>query len=114
MAKKLPNYLRTYRKRKGFTQDEIAYLLGSYSGAKVSRYERFKRLPTLQTALAYQIIFDNPTEELFIGVFQKVERNTIKRIKSLTRKLEKEKPNPFTARKVEILKKIHSAQPKKL
>ena len=57
MHRKLDNYLRTHRNRAGLSQDEVAYLLGCRSGAKVSRYERFTRPPTLQTALAYDAIF---------------------------------------------------------
>src|SRR5881227_3237850 len=50
---RLPNYIRTYRKRSCLTQDEVAFLLGSKSGASVSRHERFKQTPDLQTLLAY-------------------------------------------------------------
>jgi len=69
MAYKLNNYLRTYRKRASLSQDEVAYLLGCRSGAKVSRYERFARQPTLQTALAYEAIFGVPVRELFAGIY---------------------------------------------
>jgi len=112
MSRKLPNYLRTYRKRSGFTQDEMAFLLGCRSGAKVSRYEHNKRQPNPQSVFAYNVIFQVPTEELFAGIYQQVERNTLKRIKSLTRRLEKAQPNPLTTRKVEILKRIPSAKSK--
>ena len=37
---KLENYLRTYRKRSGLTQREVAFLVGCRNGAQVSRYER--------------------------------------------------------------------------
>ena len=39
MPHKLENYLRTYRRRAGLSQDEMAFLLGTKSGTKVSRYE---------------------------------------------------------------------------
>jgi transcriptional regulator with XRE-family HTH domain len=73
MSSKLKNYLRTYRKRAGLSQDEMAFLLGCRSGSKVSRYECFARQPGLETALAYKIIFRVPTCELFGGVFQQIE-----------------------------------------
>ena len=57
MATRLPNYLRTYRKRAYLTQDELAFLLGTESGTRVSRYERFSREPAFQTVLAYGVIF---------------------------------------------------------
>lgn len=43
MPGKLTNYLRAFRKRAGFSQKEISFLLGIKSGAKVSRYEHFKQ-----------------------------------------------------------------------
>jgi DNA-binding XRE family transcriptional regulator len=51
-AHKLDNYLVMYRKRAGFSQDEVAYLLGAQSGSMNCRYERFKRKPSLEAALA--------------------------------------------------------------
>jgi len=50
MSAPLKSYLRTYRKRSSFFQDEVAFLLGSVSGAKVSRYEHWARRPTMKTA----------------------------------------------------------------
>ncbi|MBU6401640.1 MAG: hypothetical protein KGS61_15090 [Verrucomicrobia bacterium] len=35
--------MRTYRKRAGFSQDDVAILLGDHSGTAVSRLERFRR-----------------------------------------------------------------------
>jgi hypothetical protein len=55
-----PNYLRAHRKRLSLSQDEIAYLLGAYSGAKVCCYERFHYEPVFHTALAYEAIFGRP------------------------------------------------------
>ena len=100
---KLPNYLRTYRKRACLSQDEIAYLLGCRSGAKVSRYERFAREPTLKTALLFEVIFRTPASELFSGVLQKVESEAMRRARLLVRKLEKAKPNRMGIRKLEML-----------
>jgi len=113
-TQKLPNYLRTYRKREGFSQGEVAYLLGCQSGAKVSRYERFARQPTLETALAYEAIFQTPASELFSGVFQKVEGKTSKRAKLLARKVARSNSDRMTSRKLEILGAISSAQATRL
>ncbi len=83
-----------YRKRTGFSQDEIAYLLDSQSGAKVSRYEHFIREPSLETALAYEVIFQIPVRELFAGVFEKVERRTLKKLHLLEEKVRLSDPPP--------------------
>src|SRR3990172_10662490 len=101
--RKLPNYLRTYRKRAGLTQDEMAYLLGCRSGAKVSRYEHFTRQPNLKTVFAYQIIFHVPAEKLFPGIYHEIEDITLERAKLLSHRLEKGRLSRVTARKIEAL-----------
>lgn len=69
----LPNYLRSQRKRLGLSQDEVAFLLGTQDGAQVSRYESFARVPTLETALALEIILEKPARELFGGLYRDLE-----------------------------------------
>lgn len=71
--KPLDNYLRTERRYARLSQEDIAFLLGSRDGAQVSRYERGRRLPSLETAIAYEAILGIPIRELFLGIFQKVD-----------------------------------------
>lgn len=52
------NYLLTYRKRSALSQEEVAYLLGAQSGAKVCRYERLQNTFTLHV--------QNPVKEQII------------------------------------------------
>ena len=105
---KLPNYLRTYRKRLGFSQPEMAFLLRLHDGAKICRYERYRRPPSLETALSYEVIFQTPAKELFRGMYQKVERNVIVRASALRHKLSRAKPSRATARKLAALKAFTS------
>jgi len=99
----LPNYVRTYRKRAGLTQSEVAFLLGCRWRTKVSDYEYFKRRPSLETLFAYQLIFRTPGDELFPGVFTEVERETQKRVRSLIEKLYARRPTAKRQRKLESL-----------
>jgi transcriptional regulator with XRE-family HTH domain len=108
MSQKLENYLRTYRKRSGLSQDEVAFLLGCQNGTKVSRYERFSRKPNLETLLAYEMVFGAPARELFAGAYQKVERKICHRTQLLTRKLNRATPDKMATRKLQILKAITS------
>jgi DNA-binding XRE family transcriptional regulator len=64
----LKTYLRTYRRRTGLSQDEVAWLLGNTCGTSVSRHELGWRMPTLETALAYETILDAPVRELCAGL----------------------------------------------
>lgn len=106
----LPNYLRANRKRLALSQDEVAFLLGAQSGAKVCRYERFVREPSLETALAYEAIFKRSVSELFSGLYQKVEREVAERAKILTERTDRGKPNGQSARKREALTALATTQ----
>jgi len=109
MAHRLPNYLRTHRKRAGLSQDEVAYLLGCRSGAKVSRYERLARRPSLETAFAYEAVFGVPARELFAGIFEKVEREVVKRARVLAGKLGAKETDRTMRRKLERLQAMTTA-----
>jgi transcriptional regulator with XRE-family HTH domain len=108
MSYKLENYLRTYRKQSGLSQDEVAFLLGCQNGTKVSRYERFARKPSLETLFAYEVVFGAPARELFAGTYQKVEKRISNRAQLLTRKLNRATPTSMATRKLEILQAITS------
>lgn len=80
----LPNYLRSNRKRLSLSQNEVAFLLGTRSGAKVSLYEGFDRVPSLETVLALEVIYQRSASELFGGLYQKVEQEVMARAKILS------------------------------
>lgn len=104
-TRKLPNYIRTYRKHSGLSQSEIAYLLGCRSGSNISRCERFTRTPDLETALAYEVIFGVPVRELFAGMYNKVETKTIRRVGLLARRLMEGEQSKLADYKLESLGK---------
>jgi transcriptional regulator with XRE-family HTH domain len=105
------NHLRANRKRLALCQDEVAFLLGTQSGATVCRYERFVREPSLETALAYEAIFKRTVSELFPGLYQKVEREVSVRAKALAAKTDGRRPNPLIARKRKALAELAAMQP---
>lgn len=92
----LPNYLRSQRKRRSLSQEEAAFLLGVQGidrENKVSRHENFARMPTLETALAYEAMYGTPVRELFEGLYEQVSKNVSLRAKTLSYR-KKEKPDP--------------------
>ena len=103
-SRKLPNYLRLNRKRLGFSEEEIAFLLGTHTACQVSRYEHFHRVPRLMTALAYHVIFRTSPPELFGGKYQKVERQIRRRAKHLLRRLEQRPARNSNTRKLAWLR----------
>ena len=100
---RLPNCIRTHRKRACLTQEEVAFLLGSKSGASVSRHERFKQTPDLQTLLAYEMLFRTPVRNLFSSTHQEVEQKLRHRIRLLIRKLTRAGHGRRIAKKIETL-----------
>jgi transcriptional regulator with XRE-family HTH domain len=103
---KLDNYLRTHRRHRGFSQPEVAFLLGSTSHAKVSRYECFRQIPTLETIFAYEVILGTPVRELFAGIQDRAERRALHRVRLLARRLERRTGDPVLMRKLEFLRAI--------
>lgn len=112
-SSQLPNYLRTNRKRLGFSQDDVAFLLGARSGTKICRYERRIRDPGFHTALAFEAIFQRPIRELFAGVYDEVAREIANRAKILVVETERARPGRITARKREALTKIAGSNSKR-
>ena len=100
---KLPNYIRTHRKRAHLTQKEMAFLFGFKTSAHICRHERSEQKPNLQTSLAYEILFHTPVRNLFSGVHQDVERKLMYRIRLLILNLAKSGHSRVKARKIEIL-----------
>ena len=105
-AARLPNYLRTYRKRCGLSQDDIAFLLGMGDSTQLGRYERFTSEPTIRAAIACEIIFKVPMTELFAGVFRLVQRQTAVRAARLLRRLEMNPKTRGTERRKKTLNTI--------
>jgi transcriptional regulator with XRE-family HTH domain len=104
----LPNHLRANRKSSALSQDEVAFLLGNQNGAQVCRYEQFDRVPSLETALAFEAMFKRSVSELFPGLYQKIEQEVATRAKALVEKTGRGKANQRIARKREVLSDLAS------
>ena len=92
----LPNYLRSKRKESSLSQEEVAFLLGMKGmdkGAKVSHDEDYSRIPTLETALAYEAIYGTPVRELFAGLYEQITPKVSARAKVLSYR-KNETPDP--------------------
>jgi transcriptional regulator with XRE-family HTH domain len=103
MHHKVQSYIRTHRRRVGLTQQELAFLLGCGSGAKVSRYERLARKPNLETAFACQAIFDAPSHELLPGIYAEVEQAVRQRAQYLAQTLRGRGDTRLAQRKLAFL-----------
>lgn len=83
MSRNLPHYLRSERKRAGLSQRDVAALLGDRTVSKISRYERWRRLPPLRMALAYEAILGKPVAQLFSGTYAPIRTEVARRARLL-------------------------------
>ena len=107
---RLSNYLLSHRKRTALSQTEVAFLLGLQNGTKVCRHERFALDPDLQTALAYEAIYQRPISELFPGLVEKTQDDVRSRAKMLAGKALHSNTRSLTIRKRQSLSAILSAR----
>jgi transcriptional regulator with XRE-family HTH domain len=91
-AHRLKNYIKTYRKHSGLSQNEIAFLFGWKQGEQLSRYEKRHLLPTLRVALACAALFNAPVTDIFAGANDSIVRDIRARIEMLIAELEKKSP----------------------
>jgi len=75
-----PGALRGQRRSWGFSQREMAELLGFASRGQVSRIERGKRTPSIETALACTALFGVSPQELFPQLFAQIEERFHERV----------------------------------
>jgi DNA-binding XRE family transcriptional regulator len=98
-------YLRSVRRRAGFSQRELAHLIGYLSHDQVSRHERGENLPSILVALAYESIFRVSVSRLFPSIAWTVEQGIEERLATLESTLlqtaAKGRKAPSNARKLE-------------
>lgn len=64
----IPNSLRKYRKISGYTQTQVADMLGVRNSAMISRWENASRFPSYPNVLRLAALYSTMSEALFIDV----------------------------------------------
>jgi transcriptional regulator with XRE-family HTH domain len=82
------NYVRTFRQRHAFNEGELAFLTNLRSSSAVSRIEIGGRVPSLEVALALQVVFDQSPRDLFPGSYEAAEESVMRRAHLLIEELE--------------------------
>src|SRR5438067_854077 len=107
MAKRLPNYLRAYRRRTGLSQLDMAFLMGCHlSGAMVCRYERRQHEPNLRNAIAFEIIFGKSLRKLIAGTYEDVQRQIRRKADVLLHKLNRSENGISVIERTPFLQKV--------
>ena len=102
MVHHFKSYLRPARRRWGFTQTEVAFLLGFRTGKSISRIEALKQTPTLTAALSCAVIFNTAPVKLFPGLLSEVEKSALARARKLYDELQGD-PSKATRIKLDFL-----------
>ena len=85
---KIKNRLRLYRKNRGMTQGEVAYIIGHPSPAQVSRWERGERIPSLMYALRLSALYQRLVNDLFFDFFDEERGHVFTRLRELEKRKE--------------------------
>jgi DNA-binding XRE family transcriptional regulator len=99
MVQKFRSYLRPVRRRWGFTQRELAFLIGYETGKSICRIEALKQKPTIEAAFACAVIFNTAPLKLFPGLFSDVEQAVLARTNELYEELQ---GNPSKATRLKL------------
>lgn len=79
---KTQNRLWLSRKRRGLLQKQVAFILGNHTVDQVSRYEKGIRVPTLEVALALEIIYRVPLRLLFADLYREIQNEVRSKVES--------------------------------
>jgi transcriptional regulator with XRE-family HTH domain len=105
MTQRLKTYLRPLRRRFGFTQREVAFLIGAKAATTVGRIEGMERPPSLLRMFACAIIFDAVPADLFPGIFSEVRESVRLRARELYEELQGN-PSQTTRAKLDFLEDV--------
>lgn len=99
-------YLRALRRRSAFSQEDVAFLLGAFTGTRVSRHETGACAPPLDVALAYEIIFEVAIADIYEDDLRRVSAEIRKQARMLHESLAHRVRDPLRHEKRTALKRI--------
>jgi DNA-binding XRE family transcriptional regulator len=102
----IATYLRTLRRRSALSQDDVAFLLGTFVGTRVSRHETGVCAPRLEVALVYALIFDVSIETMYEDDLRRLERGVCERAERLCESLAHRLRDPLRDEKRAALRRL--------
>jgi DNA-binding XRE family transcriptional regulator len=76
-------YLRALRRRSALSQEDVAFLLGAFTGSRVSRHETGACGPPIEVALAYEVIFGAGMAEIYEHELLEIAKHVRQRARTL-------------------------------
>ena len=105
MVQQFKSYLRPLRRRWGFSQKELAFLIGSNDNSGISRLEGLKTIPSVKVVFACALIFNTAPIKLFPGLFSEIEASVFARANELYDDLQGS-PSETTRIKLDFLEEL--------
>jgi len=105
MDHRLKSYIRPHRRRFGFTQKELAFLIGLKSRTVVSRIEASKRTPSLSAVYICTLIFNTSPLNLFPSLISEMYEAVFQRANDLYEELQGD-PSKTTRIKLDFLEQV--------
>ena len=100
---RLPNYLRTQRRRWHLTQEELAFLFGYFDQSIIAKLEHDERTITLAVAHMCELLFGIEPREIFPFLFDNIEARAMERMHELRDKLLQGQPTHKRLAKLTLL-----------
>ncbi len=72
--KNIPNCLRKFRKTNGYTQKQVAALIGICNTSVVSRWEKGHRFPSPPNIFRLSILYRTMTDALYVDLVRELRR----------------------------------------
>ena len=76
---KLPNLLRKYRRINGYSQLEVAKILGFKSSAPLSNWEKGRKLPNIIDIIRLSVLYQTLIDALFVDHVKKAREEINRR-----------------------------------
>lgn len=99
-------YLKALRRRSAFSQEDVAFLLGAFTGTRVSRHETGACAPPLEVALAYEVIFEVAIADIYEEDLLRIAGSIRKRARTLHESLAHRLKDPLRQEKRAALERI--------
>ena len=99
-------YLRALRRRSALSQEDVAFLLGAFTGTRVSRHETGASTPPLEVVLAYEVIFGTAVADIYEDELGRIAKCIRKRAQTLHESLAHRRKDPLRNEKRAVLEKI--------
>ncbi len=108
LEQQAPHRVKAARCGEGFTQGDMAFLLGYKSDSHVSRVERAKKPPSVSFVIGSAILFGRSIEDLFKALHDEIAEDVMRQAYLLREKLSTQTA-PSVEKRCELLTNVMTA-----